>query len=69
MRRYSSMREIDLLVHDLIRNGWTFRRGGKHGLLSPPGGTPTVTVPCSPSDWRAFLNFKRDVRNVSLTSR
>lgn len=62
--KYCACREIGALVKTLVRKGWTFRRGGKHGKLRGPSGTLTLTVPRSPSDHRAFLNFNHDVRHV-----
>ncbi|MRR51461.1 MAG: hypothetical protein EG825_11195 [Rhodocyclaceae bacterium] len=61
--KYCTAKEIDCLVKQLIRQGWSFQKGRKHGRLSAPTGQPTLTVPCSPSDRRAFLNFRRDVRH------
>lgn len=52
------------MVKVLVREGWLFCRGGKHGKLRGPSGKLTLTVPNSPSDHRAFLNFKRDVHHA-----
>lgn len=62
MRRYSSCAEIDGVVRRLVRVGWTFRRGSKHGRLTSPDGRASVTVPGTPGDWRTSRNFIRDVR-------
>lgn len=62
--KYCACKEIDQLVKGLIRQGWSYRRGGKHGRLSSPNGRATLSVPRTPSDHRAFLNFRRDVRQV-----
>jgi len=62
--RYSSGKEIHILVRQLIVEGWSFGRGGKHGWLRSPAGQATLTVPNSPSDRRAFLNFRQDVRRL-----
>ena len=62
--KYCTCKMIDQLVKGLIRQGWIFSRGGKHGRLSPPNGWRTLSVPRTPSDYRAFLNFRRDVRRV-----
>jgi hypothetical protein len=62
--RYSSGKEIHVLVRQLIREGWSFGRGGKHGWLRSPAGLATLTVPNSPSDRRAFMNFRQDVRRL-----
>ena len=63
--RYSSAKEIDALVRQLVKEGWTFSRGGRHGRLLAPTGWPSVVVPCTPGDRRAFLNFRRDVRHAA----
>lgn len=63
--KYSSEKKIDGLVRKLVKAGWLFTRGGKHGRLQPPSGH-ALTVPCSPSDRRAYLNFRRDVRSAFL---
>ena len=62
--RYSGCREIDRLVRSLVRSGWTFRRGGKHGRVKSPDGMTSVTVPSTPSDWRSSRNFERDLRRI-----
>ncbi len=58
------MKEIKTLVKWLIRQGWSFHKGSKHGRLRAPSGLPTLTVPGTPGDRRAFLNFRRDVRRA-----
>ncbi len=62
--KYSSMKEIDGLVKQCLKAHWQFRRGGKHGRLTSPDGQRCISVPCTPSDKRAFLNFRRDVRQA-----
>jgi hypothetical protein len=62
--KYCSNKEIDLLIRQLVRQGWAFRRGGKHDKLIHPSGWPTLTVAKSPSDWRCLQNFRRDLRQV-----
>lgn len=62
--RYCSAKEINAIVAELVRDGWSFRKRAGHGKLRPPQGRPTLTVPSSPSDHRAWLNFRRDVRHV-----
>jgi len=63
--RYSNSREIHKFVQNLVRQGWEFWHGTKHGRLRHPDGKGTVSVLCSPSDKRSFQNFKCDVRRVS----
>lgn len=66
--KYCAMKEIDSLVKGLVRQGWSFQKGGKHGRLRAPSGRATLTVPATPSDRRAFLNFRRDVRQALALS-
>jgi predicted RNA binding protein YcfA (HicA-like mRNA interferase family) len=63
MSAYSKDKEISKLVKQLIKSGWAFKQGKKHGLIyAPKGGR--ITVPCTPSDWRAHLNFKRNLKEL-----
>lgn len=62
--KYSSAKEFNELIRQLLQSGWSYTRGKKHGKLKPPAGFPVVTVPISPSDCRAFKNFCRDVRHA-----
>lgn len=62
--QYCSAKEIDRLVRQLIRQGWSFHWGGKHVRLQSPAGKIRVSVPSTPSDRRAFLNFRRDIRHA-----
>ena len=64
MSRFSSSREIHVLVRQLVHEGWCFCRGGQHGRLYPPKGSRYLSVPSTPSDRRAFLNFRQDVRRA-----
>ena len=63
--KYCSNKEIDALIRQLVRQGWRFHRGGKHGRLTHPGRRPTVTVAKSPSDFRSLENFRRDLRKAT----
>lgn len=62
--KYCSMKEINELVRQQLKKNWSFSRKGKHGRLMPPGGTPFIVVPGTPSDRRAFLNFRQSIRNL-----
>ena len=63
---YCSNKEIDMLINQLVRAGWCFYQGGKHGRLAHPSGWPTLTVSKSPSDFRSLQNFRRDLRRAEL---
>jgi hypothetical protein len=62
--RYSSDKDVDRLIRRLVRDGWHFREGAKHGRLSPPEGGPSMVVAKSPSDWRSIYNVRRDLRRI-----
>jgi len=59
--RYCHDKEINRLVSVLVRDGWNFTRG-RHGKLRKPDGSGFVTIPNTPSDHRALLNLRRDIR-------
>lgn len=64
MKKYSSDKSINNLVYQIIKNeGWEEYRHGRHLILLSPNGRK-LTVPGSPSDQRAFYNFKSDVRRL-----
>lgn len=67
MAYYCKDTKIDALVKDLRSLGWGFRRGSKHGVLIAPGGR-RLSIPSTPSDWRAYKNFRRDVKSVQSTA-
>lgn len=66
--KYCSNKEINQLIHQLVRSGWCFYRGSKHGRLTHPNGWPTLTVAKSPSDFRCLQNFRRDLRYAMASS-
>lgn len=61
MRRISKNKDINNFVRSLIKlSNWTAVRGTKHvALLSPLG--KRITVLSTPSDRRAYINFKKDI--------
>lgn len=62
--RYSTSKEINLLVKDMVRSGWRYK-SGKHGKLYHPTGPSLITFPKTPSDYRAILNLRRDIRKIT----
>jgi len=60
---YSNDKNIAGFVQSLVRTGWRYQTGGRHGKLISPTGR-RIPVPCTPSDFRAFDNFKRDIRRL-----
>ncbi len=61
--RYSRNKTINGKVRELLREGWTAEAGGKHVKIRHPSGW-MLTVPGSPSDPRAELNFLADLRRA-----
>ena len=49
----------------MIISGWQYHRGKKHGLLIAPSGNK-LTIPSTPSDYRAFYNFRQQVKALSI---
>ena len=48
----------------LIKSGWKVKNGSKHARVISPVGYH-LTVPSTPSDRRAWLNFSRDIRQIN----
>lgn len=65
--KYSTNKDIDQLIRQLIRQRWVFQNGGKHGRLTSPDGLLTLTVSRSPSDSRCLYNLRRDLRKGILS--
>lgn len=59
MKKYSSNKDWNTQIRNLVRLGWLYKRGGKHARLTHPDGSRTLIVPCSPSDRRSLQNFIR----------
>jgi len=62
--RYSKDRDIDGTVKELIKQGWRFYQGRKHGRIKHPRGQATITIPKTPSDHRSAINFSSQVRRL-----
>ncbi|WP_035384937.1 hypothetical protein [Ferrimonas futtsuensis] len=65
--KYSREPSIAALVTQFIAKGWTFRKGRKHGKLITPWGKIAV-IPATPSDRRAYLNLRSQLRRMEATS-
>jgi hypothetical protein len=64
--QYCKCDKTNAAVKKMLKLGWTFSWGGKHGKLKAPIGGKTLTVAWSPSSSRSFLCFKRDVRRWAV---
>lgn len=65
--RYSKDQAIHRAAESLIRAGWHYRRGTKHGVLRKAG-MPILTVPGTPSDVQSALNFRAAARRFLKAS-
>ena len=63
--KYSANKDLHKIVHKLVKRGWSFYWGSKHGRLKHPKGTPTITVPSTPSDKRSLANFDSYIRRFN----
>jgi hypothetical protein len=64
--QYSKDKRITATVKVLLSQGWRHVSGKKHGKLIAPNGR-RLAIPCTPSDWRASMNFNRDARRLTLS--
>ena len=62
MGKYSKDKNIDKIVRELIVEGWSSTRKKGHWQLKPPNSDRIQTVPLTPSDGRAYLNFRSDIK-------
>lgn len=66
MKKYSSDKDINKLVIVLLKNyGWKVKDKSrrKHSILISPLGHKQA-IPCTPSDHRAFVKFKCDIKRI-----
>jgi hypothetical protein len=64
MRRFSNNKEINTLIRQLLKSKkWYCLAGKKHNSLISPKGK-RITVPSTPSDFRAYMNFKKDLQRI-----
>ena len=62
--RYSNDKAVSALVRALVSSGWKYVSGKTHGKLVAPNGR-RLAVPGTPGDWRAYLNFRSDIRRIA----
>jgi hypothetical protein len=63
MGKYSKNKDVDALVNELLDKGWQPLKRKRHWQVVSPTGTK-LTIPVTPSDGRAFMNFRGDVKRV-----
>lgn len=64
MLKLSKDKNINTLVNNLISVGWKYKRRKKHGSIVSPTGNMLI-IPSTPSDRRAFYNFRQAVKVIS----
>lgn len=53
------------MITDLVRQGWTYRWGGKHLVMYPKDKTKScITISVSPSDRYGQTNAIKDLRKA-----
>jgi hypothetical protein len=62
MGKFSTDKNIDSLVRELVDSGWTPIKKKRHWQITPPNSNQAQTIPLTPSDGRAFLNFRGDIK-------
>lgn len=62
MSRYTQCKDMNRVVSDLVKKGWTFTPG-THGRITHPNGS-YLTFSMTPSDKYAYRQLERDVRRL-----
>ena len=62
--KFSSDKDINRFAKHLVRSGWRFKQGKKHGKLLAPGSRGLVVVPSTPSKRRALQEMVSTVSRI-----
>lgn len=62
--RYSSDKSINETVRQLLKAGWRIKSNNRHLRLEHETTHRLITVPQSPSDRRAALNWRSQIRKL-----
>jgi galactokinase/mevalonate kinase-like predicted kinase len=62
--KFSSDKDINLYTKHLVRDGWRFKQGKKHGKLLAPGSQGIVVVPSTPSKRRSLQEMVSTVSRI-----
>ena len=63
MGKYSTDKNIDSLVRELLKENWQPTKRKRHWQVVSPTGK-ALTIPLTPSDGRAYMNFRSDIKRV-----
>jgi hypothetical protein len=59
---------MDDPIEVLNASGWVKARANKHQVWKCPCGKHQISFSCTPSDWRAYKNFMRDLIGTGCPS-
>lgn len=62
--KFSSDKDINLYTKHLVRHGWIFKRGRKHGKLFSPDSREMVVIPSTPSKRRSLQEMLSTVSRI-----
>ncbi len=65
-KRYSTSNKINDVVKWLLRCGWCVKSTKRHVRIESGDGTMNLTVPKTPSDHRAELNWISQARRIGV---
>jgi predicted RNA binding protein YcfA (HicA-like mRNA interferase family) len=63
MGKFSTDKNIDSLVRELLVEGWQPSKRKRHWQVVSPKGR-AQTIPLTPSDNRAWMNFRSDIKRI-----
>lgn len=66
MTTYCSNKDVNKLIKGLIKQGWVFTRGKKHGKLTSDMAAEPIIISSSPSDKRYLAIVKQLIKRKSL---
>jgi|3_EtaG_2_1085321.scaffolds.fasta_scaffold00060_11 hypothetical protein len=66
--KFSSDKDINSFAMHLVKSGWRFKRGKKHGKLMAPRSQHMVVIPSTPSKKRALKEMESLVRRIEHLS-
>jgi len=61
---YSSDKDVNKIVKELLAEGWTFSKGNGHGKLKTPCGRRIASVSASPSSHRAIDAMRTRIARI-----
>ena len=65
MCKYSSSKELNTLIRNLVANGWRYKRLSKHARLVTPCGRWSTTISISPGSCNAAKHLRWDILKAS----